>query len=129
MKTYKLILILSLCIFLSCSEKKKVQILGYGYENENILVLENKKVLLDLKIRGNKDSNQLCSFYEEKLKIPDSNNTLVFKIDSSGTIILDTTLTIPKKFKKPFVSFIYPTSKSNFKRKIFLDDDNNNYTE
>lgn len=123
MKNYKSILILIsfFYFFISCSNKK-MEISGYGYRGDNILVLENQKIILNLQVNGNMDANKICPFYETKLKIKDSNVKLKFKIDSSGVSVLDTSLIIPKEFKTPFVTFAYPSAKSKFKRIILLED-------
>ncbi|MDX6183951.1 hypothetical protein SGQ44_17120 [Flavobacterium sp. Fl-77] len=125
MKNYKLIIGLfsSFCILTSCSNNRKIEITGYAYRNDKVVIFENRKEILNFKISGKIDEKKLCSFYESKLKIKPSNVELNFKIDSSGILVLDTCLVIPKEFKNPFVSIIYPSAKSKFKRKILLADD------
>lgn len=124
MKNFRLIVIpiSFFSFFISCSNKE-VEVSGYGYRGDNILVLENKKVIFNIQVScNNMDSNKLCSFYETKLKVKKSNVKLNFRIDSSGISVLDTSLIIPKELKKPLVTFVYPSAKSKFKRIILLED-------
>lgn len=118
----KIVLIFFFCFFISCS-KKDLEISGYGYKGDSVFVIENKKVILVIPIDCNIDSNGMCSFYEKKLKIKDVDVKLNFKIISNGISVLDTSFIIPKRNKNPFVSFVYPSSKSNYKRVLLLDDD------
>ncbi|PTT01107.1 Uncharacterised protein [Flavobacterium hibernum] len=108
----------------SCSKEKEVKILGYAYNNDRIIVSIEGNVLFDKSIYGTIDKENLCSFYEPKIKISSSDIQVNFKIDSSGVSVLDTVITISSKIKAPFVSFIHPSKKSKHKRKIFLGDDN-----
>jgi hypothetical protein len=124
MKNYKLIGIL--IFFISCSNEKKIEISGYAYQNENIQILENQKVILNIQVNNdnkNMDANKLCSFYELNLKISNSNVKLNIKIDSSNISVLDTCLIVPKELKSPFITFSSPSVKSKFKRIILLDDE------
>lgn len=115
----------SIFIFFSCSEKREIKILGYSYPNDRIIVTLDGNILYDRHVYGTIDKNNLCTFYEPKIKISASNLMINFKIDSSGVSIIDTLLLIPKENKAPFVSFLYPSVKYKFKRKIILGDDNN----
>lgn len=126
MKNYKLIGILIFYFFISCSNEKKIEISGYAYQNENIQILENQKVILNIQVNNdnkNMDANKLCSFYESNLKINSSNVKLNIKIDSSNISVLDTCLIIPKELKFPFITFSSPSVKSKYKRIILLDDE------
>jgi hypothetical protein len=98
--------------------------MGNVYNNDNIRIFENEKLIFNQKINCNSDSHKLCSFVDTILKTHDSNNNLNFKIDSSCIIVLDTSIIISTKLKKPSVSFVQPSAKTKFKRKIFLDDEN-----
>ena len=124
MKYFKLniVLIFIFCFFISCS-KKDVEISGYGHKGDSIFVLENKKVIFIIPIDCNKDSNEICPFYETKLKIKNADIKLNFKLISKGVSVLDTSFIIPERNKKPLISFVYPSSKSNYKRVLLLDDD------
>lgn len=124
MKNFRLIVmtVFFFSFFISCANKE-IEVSGYGYRGDNILVLGNRKVIFNILVSGNNmDSNKLCSFYETKLKVKNSTVKLNFRIDSSGISVLDTTLIIPKEFKTPLVTFVYPSSKSKFKRVILLED-------
>lgn len=126
MKNLKLItfLISIFYFFISCSNENKLQIMGFAYKNDHIRVLENKKIIFDLRIIDNKDANKLCVFFDTIFKRKDSNVKLNVIIDSSGISVLDTCLIIPKKFIKPSIFFVCPSVKSKFKRIIFSDDEN-----
>jgi hypothetical protein len=121
MKNYKLILLYFLLC--SCSNKRVIEITGYGYKNDKVIVIENKKEIINFKVSGKEDEKRLCSFNESKLKISSSDIKVNFQIDSSGIFVLDTLLIIPKELKNPFISVVYPSVKSKFKRKILLADD------
>lgn len=97
--------------------------MGYAHKNDKICIIENKNTIFTTIANGNMDSNKLCSFYKSDIKISSQNVKLNFKIDSSGICVLDTSLVIPKKYQSPFVSYVYPTKRSKFKRIILLDDE------
>lgn len=97
--------------------------MGYAYKNENICISENKNNLYSIMANGSFDSNKLCSFYESDIKISSQDIKLNFKIDSSGITVLDSSLVIPKQYQTPFVTFVYPSKKSKFKRIILLADE------
>jgi hypothetical protein len=125
MKNYKTIIVLISLLFIlfSCTNTRKIKIMGYAYKSEKIYISENTNNLYNIIPNGNLDGNKLCSFYESDIKISSQNIKLNFKIDSSGITVLDSSLMIPKKYRNPFVTFVYPSKKSKFKRIILLADE------
>lgn len=124
MKNYKLIVIqiFFFFIFISCTNEKKIQIMGFAYSNDNIRILENKKNIFDLQI-NNVNANKLCTSIDTIFYTKNSNDKLNILIDSSGISVLDTCIIIPREFKKPSIFFVCPSVKSKFKRMIFSDDE------
>ena len=125
MKNYKLIVIqiFFFFLFISCTNEKKIQIIGFAYKNDNIRILDNKKNIFDLQI-NNSNANKLCTSIDTIFYTKSSNDKLNVLIDSSGISVLDTVIIIPMKFKKPSIFFVCPSVKSKFKRIIFSDDEN-----
>jgi hypothetical protein len=127
MKNYRLIAIqiFFFFIFISCTNEKKIQIIGFAYNNDDIRVLENGKNIFDLQINNNNNNNanKLCTSIDTIFYTKSSNDKLNILIDSSGISVLDTCIIIPRKFKKPSIFFVCPSVKSKFKRIIFSDDE------
>ncbi|EJL65539.1 hypothetical protein [Flavobacterium sp. CF136] len=124
MRIYKTVLLFLFFIFSSCSDEREIKILGFAYNNDKIFISTKDQIIFGKQIHGSIDKNNLCSFYESRIKISSSKLRLNIKIDSCGISVLDTSLVISEKFKEPFISFLYPFSESSFKRKVFLRDQN-----
>lgn len=111
--------------FSSCHRKKEVKVLGFAYKDDKVTILvapKNKPLVITA--NTNQDSNKICSFYEkEKLYIEDNDTKVKIIIYSNNIKVLDTLVIIPKAYKEPFISFIYPSRETQHKRKIFIEDE------
>ncbi len=99
-------------------------VLGFAYENDKLTIQvasDNNSIVMTA--NTNQDSNKVLSFYEKgKLYIDNTDTKVEIMIDSNNTRLLDTLVIIPKSYKKPFISFVYPSKKTQYKRKIFIED-------
>lgn len=112
-------------IFSSCTSLKKIKILGFVYQGEEVIIKENGETVMSFIPQGVEDENKICSFNEE-LAIPFKKQDLVLNvtINSDRGKLLDTVINVPKNSKEPFVSIQYPSFKNSFKRTLFVADAN-----
>lgn len=118
----KIIVLSILYTFFSCTNSKKIDVYGYAYSNDSIFIFEDEKEILKIRVNGNEDAKKLCPVNESDLKIKATELKLKIKIDSSSINVLDTVLTVPKGYTMPFVTFVYPSSKTKFKRLLLMGD-------
>lgn len=121
---YMLVIFLFFLLLMYNYGNKKIQILGYAYENEKITIKFPYNNFY-LTVSGNKEDNNLC-FFNKGTKYFQilGNSKLRIRIDSLNVILLDTTFVLSKSNRKPIVSFRDP-SKTSFKRKFFIIDESN----
>ncbi|HAL83456.1 MAG TPA: hypothetical protein DCO83_15480 [Mucilaginibacter sp.] len=108
--------------------KRKIFIVGFGYQNDIIVVRQSKITLQTVKIdTNNVDSNRVCSFYETFSYYTFSGNvSLNIEIDSATHKLLDTVVVLTEKNERPFISFEKPTE-TKCKRKFFVGDESKFY--
>jgi hypothetical protein len=119
----KRLIVLSLFYtLLSCTNKRNIDVSGYAYSNDSIMIADNENEILKIKAIGNEDGRKLCPVNESEVKIKSSEVKLKVKIDSSEIVVLDTVLIIPEHYTRPFITFVYPSSKTKFKRMVLMGD-------
>lgn len=121
-----LIISAALClgfILSSCNRTRQIKFFGFAYKGENLVIKKQNNVLLKINIRDHEDSNRLCSL-DEKLIIPFENRDISLNIiiDSNNVQKLDTFITISKDNKEPFVSLVYPSLSTSYRRSLFIAD-------
>lgn len=112
------------CIFLcSCLSKKEIEVFGFAYKGEVIIVKNEEDTILNFKIEGPADSNSICSFSRKvNVHSPQDEFRLTIIVDSNCHHVLDSAVILSNKFKKPFISLIYPRDKKRHTRSLFVDD-------
>lgn len=112
-------------ILSSCTSLKKIKILGFVYQGEEVIIKENGEIVMHFTPKGVEDENKICSFNEE-LAIPFKKQDLVLNvtINSDRGKLLDTVINVSKNSKEPFVSIEYPSIKNSFRRTLFVADAN-----
>jgi len=121
----KVVIIITYCIFvfvlfISCTKKREVKVLGYAYKGEKIIVTQDQDTLLDFKVEEGGDSISVCSFYKRTdFNINKEKLILKVVVDSNNIKVLDTVIYFSKE-KEPFISLLYPYDVKDNKRKLFL---------
>lgn len=119
------LLFLLLISIVSCKNKESILITGLAHKNDIITIFnENNQDVFKMTVNTNSiDISGYCVLYEET-KIYKKNRDFELRVvlDSSNSILIDTTIVIKKENKEPFILFADPKD-VGFKRKIFLDDD------
>lgn len=119
------LLFLLLISIVSCKSKESILITGLAHKNDIITIFnENNLDVFKMTVNTNSiDISGYCVLYEET-KIYKKNRDFELRVvlDSSNSILIDTTIVIKKENKEPFILFADPKD-VGFKRKIFLDDD------
>lgn len=111
-------------LFSSCSSRRILGIVGFARKDETINVQAGSELIFNFRVNGRDDNNGFSSLNEKiELKRYPEDVKLGITLDSGGIRLLDTLVTIPKKFKEPFISFLYPTQKTGFKSAIFIADE------
>ena len=118
-----LLLILAIFLFVFYYNKNREFIFtGLAYKNEIIKIKFPGKTI-NIVANMVVGRNGLCFLFENTkyfhLMNPQKINV---QIDSIGSILLDTVLIVPNRYKKPLISFVDPTT-NHFKRHVFLIDD------
>ena len=107
-------------LFISCTKKREVKVLGYAYKGEKIIVTQDQDTLLDFKVEEGGDSVSICSFYKRTdLNINKEKLILRVVVDSNSINVLDTVIYFSKE-KEPFISLLYPYDLKDNKRKLFV---------
>jgi hypothetical protein len=118
----KVVIIITYCIFvfISCTKKREVKVLGYAYKGEKVIVTQDQDTLLDFKVEEGGDSISICSFYKKTdFDINKVKSILRIVVDSNSINVLDTVIYFSKE-KEPFISLLYPYDLKDNKRKIFV---------
>lgn len=121
----KVVIIITYCIFvfilfISCTKKREVKVLGYAYKGEKIIVTQDQDTLLYFKVEEGGDSISICSFYKRTdFNINKEKLILRVVVDSNSINVLDTVLYFSKE-KEPFISLLYPYDLKDNKRKLFV---------
>jgi len=121
----KVVIIITHCIFvfilfISCTKKREVKVLGYAYKGEKIIVTQDQDTLLDFKVEEGGDSISICSFYKRTdFNINKEKLILRVVVDSNSINVLDTVIYFSKE-KEPFISLLYPYDLKDNKRKLFV---------
>lgn len=119
----KIILLSLFYTLLSCTNNRNIGVYGYAYSNDSIFITDNDIEILKIRAAGNEDERKLCPVNEPEVKINYSEVKLKVKIDSSGIVVLDTVMVMPKEYKRPFITFVYPSARTKFKRILLAGDD------
>jgi len=107
-------------LFISCTKKRELNVLGYAYKGEKITVTNDQDTLLNFKIKDGGDSMSICSFYKRTVfNINKEKLILRVVVDSNSINVLDTIITFSKE-KEPFISLLYPHDSKDNKRKLFV---------
>ena len=115
------IVIISFC---SCNKQTEVRTIGYAYKGDSIILYAEQSELLSIVVDGVEDKNRICPFNKKtKFSSRGADATLTVVIDSSNIKVLDTFIVVPKNYKEPFISFVYPSVETKYRRKIFISDE------
>ena len=120
----KILLLIILYIYSSCYRQKEIRAIGFAYKGDNIILHTEQDIQLSINVNGVEDENRICSFNKKiRLYNEKKDTKLTIVIDSSNIKVLDTFVIIPKNYKEPFISFIYPSMETKYRRKIFIADE------
>lgn len=123
-KKILLIFIVVLTSFSSCTNKKKIRIIGFAFRGDNITLHTERNRYPKIIVEGKEGKDKICLF-NESIKWSEETHDirLTVQVDSVNVRLLDTTVVIPKYYKEPFISFVQPSLETNFNRKIFIGDE------
>jgi hypothetical protein len=107
--------------FSSCS-KKMGSVRGYAYPGESLRISVKGEMILDTKLGGRQQGNGLC-YIERFFYLPgkDRENVLRVEIDSNNWVLLDTTITLRRSNKDPYL-FLYSPMETFWKRRLIAGD-------
>src|SRR5687767_14363198 len=101
-----LLIIIVLVSFSSCNKKKEIRVMGFAYKADKITLHTEHKNYLDIDVSEMEDKNRICSFSKKMKLYSKKNDIKIFIVLDSGNIrLLDTFISIPGKFKEPFITF------------------------
>ena len=110
--------------FSSCNEQKEVRTIGFAYMGDSIILYGGPNEVFGILVDGLKDRNRICSFNQKtKLSSKGIDVKLTVVIDSNAIRVLDTFVIVSKNNIQPFISFVYPSEETKYKRKIFIGDE------
>ncbi|WP_289665255.1 hypothetical protein [Flavobacterium panacagri] len=118
----KIILISLFYTLFSCTSNRNMGVYGYAYSNDSVIITDTDNEILKIRVAGNEDERRLCPVNKPEVKIKSSEVKLKVQIDSSGIVVLDTVVVMPKEYKRPFITFVYPSSRTKFKRMLLAGD-------
>lgn len=124
--TNKLIYLLCvpICISMfSCRSKKEMEVFGFAYKGEVIVVKNEEDTILSFKVDSRAGSNSICSF-TRKIRLNSQGEEFHLRVivDSNSNKVLDTNISFSKQYKKPFISLLHPLDKKEYNRNLFVGD-------
>ena len=123
-KKILLFFIIILTTFSSCTNKNKIRLIGFAFKGDNIMLHTELNRYSKITVKCKEGRDKICLFNESiKWNEEAHDIRLTVQVDSFNVTLLDTTVTIPKHYKEPFISFVQPSLETNFNRRIFIGDE------